>query len=352
MLNSLSRRMGFGKSVAMEEANLLLIGPPSCGKTAIIYFLYDFAMRHLRGYLSENANYQIPISTETDMIKQIDLSVFIDAILKETITTKDFVGTDPSSITLINFNSGKLILRIYNISGEIFSNLDTNRRILDQFAEHLEYIDVDKTYALLCDECSFGDTRNYGINFTRVSSYFNKEKAHNIFTNISRNINTLRIVTKFDLVHKPSPPESRVIDRNTNFNLMHGPLFLLNHHETHRFMDHHAIMYGFDHRDNSTFVGSRNLKYHKHFICTGLYDKINYSGSIYEPEPVTGKEVLKAGFRGNEMSKLGMYGILEIFSAILHNSPVFKKDAIFQLPTGYNGTHKISHADYKKIVGL
>jgi hypothetical protein len=340
-----------------EEVNLLIIGPPSCGKTAIIYFLYQFANMKLRGFRQERSGPSEAITPRpgsSSSISEVELSVFINEIKRETVSSFDFVGTESNTIKYINYDTGNLLLRIYNISGEIFSDTNKNEKMLKDFANHIENIDISKTYTLLCYECCITASERFNIDINSVSTFFGAnhlENAHNIFTNIADNIRTLRIVTKFDLIHQTVKPESGMAERLVNFEIIHEPLYLLNQHDSREFMTDHAVSYQIP--EPQIFTGSDGKRYWKKFICTGLYDKKDFSKDIYERDEQSGKNVLKEKFRGNGMVQLNMFGITEIFSFILQKSRVFKhRNIIKPLSRGTSTRYKITDADYRKIIGI
>src|SRR5690348_18510149 len=49
IVQKIKRALGLAKPPTLETVTLLVIGPPSCGKTALIYFLLRFAKMKLRG---------------------------------------------------------------------------------------------------------------------------------------------------------------------------------------------------------------------------------------------------------------------------------------------------------------
>ncbi|HXB91735.1 MAG TPA: hypothetical protein VNU72_05580 [Puia sp.] len=347
-----------------KEVNLLIIGPTSCGKTAIIYFLYQFAALWLRGNLAsppantttataptpEAAPAQIP-----GRISEIELPDFVNQIKRELITTKDFIGTETGSIRYINYDTGKLILRIYNISGEIFSDTDQHRDILRDLGEHLDGIRAEDTYTLLCDECQPDATHRYHIDFNDVNIFFGSRfaNASTIFTNAINNINTLRVVTKFDrVVTVPAINGRKISPADKNFEVMNQPLGRLNADEA-LYMAPHQVSYA--RPENETFDGWGELTYWKQFICTGMYDKLDPKEKLYIHDEATDRQALNPLYwkERNGITRLDMFGIKEIFEYILRGTKVKEGVAIFgPLASGGQEQHQISFADYKKILGV
>lgn len=362
MLKRIKEIFGLSKKQQTDERNILIIGPTSCGKTTIIYFLYHFAMLHFLKNEKENSSTDSPVpfyEMEDEITNGRDgkgsriikekLSEFIQSILKATLTSKNIDSTQTSDIKLLYCNTGKLKLKIYNISGEIFSKPDVHGDILSELCDHLETLDVEKTYTLLCDECDPSGDLNYNITFFELKALFNEKghKAQKIIANIANNINTLRVVTKFDAYLPTERPVSHGAPQDDNFEIIHSRLSKLNQ-EGNKFMENHIKK--FDLANNPPFTGSNNEQYYRQFICTGLYDKHDFTPEIYETDTETNTKVFKEQFRGHGFTKLNMYGINEIFTYMLLDSPAFKDEKILMFPNKGTGDHAISHADYRKIL--
>lgn len=340
------------KKPAPDDVNLLLIGPPSSGKTAIIYFLYRYAARVFKDYINEEAVDPMLADDRLKLIKHEKLVDFVNDIRREIMTSSNFKGTDPGSISLISMNTGALILRIYNISGELFTGVNNMPDLLRQFSEHMDFLDVNKTFALLCNEWSQVKSQDNKIEFFHVSNYFNnRPNAHNIFNNINNQKNTIRLVTKFDQLCRPQRYDNHARGNNGKLDLMHEPLYQLNHHKEYDFLRNHLDIYQTN-VELEKFKGSNGNYFQKNFICTGMYDKKNFE-DIYEFDPKKNSDVIRKAYHGAEMSKLEMYGIAEIFSIVLRKSPLFKRIDALKAPNRLtNDQHLISHADYRKILGL
>jgi hypothetical protein len=349
---------GEKKTEDREEVNLLIIGPASCGKTAIIYFLYQFAAIRLKEKMKRGPNDPKPVTNSTAplsvMIGETELTQFVNEIKKELVINRDFTGTDPGSIRYINYDTGKLKLRIYNISGEIFGNTSENEPMLRALGDHLETIDVQQTYCLLCDEYrpkgEFGNNIDFNdVNIIYDGRYIN---AQHIFTNIINNVNTLRVVTKFDRAYKLKGADGLFDAADKNFEVIHEPFARLNDPEA-GFMATHQVSYA--NPENESFTGWGGKSYWKQFICTGLFDKVTPSEELYAFDAELGRPMLKPAYSGqrNGLTRLDMFGIKEIFEYILRDSKIKRGVSIFgPLKRGTSERHQLSYADYKKILGL
>jgi len=362
MLNTIKKALGLSNKEETEERNVLIIGPISCGKTTIIYFLYHFALNHFLmndKKAKKHSGNPVPVYEEDDsangrtpknsrIIKE-KASKFFQDILTGTLTSKTIDSTLPSDIKLIYCNTPKLRLNIYNIAGEIFSNPQGHGDIFSELCDHLDTLDVDKTYTLLCDECDPAGEIKYNINFSLLKSLFNDKgsNAQEIIGNISNNINTLRVVTKFDAHSLTERPVHHHMPQDANFEIIHNQLSKLNQPEN-KFMENH--MKKFELSDSPPFNGSGNKRYFRQFICTGLYDKHDFLPEIFETDPETNTKVLKEQFRGHGFTRLSMYGINEIFTYMLQGSPALKDYKILMFPTKGTAEPKITYADYRKIL--
>lgn len=337
--------------LSSKEITLLIIGPPSCGKTALIYFLYRFAVNHLLGVnpnKKKKVNSPRKKAADND-IKEIELTAFVNEMKKQLEASKDFMGTEPGSIDYINYDTGMLNLKIFNISGEIFADTAANGPVLKKLAEHLDLAEVDHVYCLLADEVKVGIPVNYNVDMFAVNSFFTGQglkKAGKIFYNINHGINTLRVVTKFDRAYVPAcPPEEIEKDNDREFIIYNHALHALN---ANGYYDNHRVSYKSP--DKQSFPSSSDMPLLSGFVCTGLYDWVDFSGDLYEE--VEGKMLLKKRYwERNGLNKLEMYGIVAIFYYILKNYAILRKIKVIELPVvGRDNNNKITVADYKSVL--
>jgi len=352
-------------SSSATEITLLIIGPPSSGKTALIYFLYRFASNHLLGRRSnkdvdnnsENLSTSKIIYDENGFqIKEIDLLSFVNTVKKETSSLKDFRGTVAGGIDYINYDTGLIKLKIFNISGEIFSDItDDNSHKLKGMAKILNSSSPENVYVLLVDEYRTSVNPEIEIDFNHIILFFTQAglvNASNIFHNIKEGNNTLRIVTKFDKFYSIPVPTTPIPDEKTKaYYIVEKALNILNDCDENKYLNFHRTFY--NQPTPVSFDGSENKTLYRKFICTGLYDKNSLSSKLYENDDDSKKKVLKVDYRGNGLTRLEMYGVSEIFIFILKNRKSTKSINILKPFSGNRTNYSISpNGDYKKILNL
>jgi len=340
------------------EITLLIIGPPSSGKTALIYFLYRFATDYLTGSfknshtsISSNGSNSAQIS---DTVREIELSSFVNEMLRGIETTKDFIGTEAGTIDYINYDTGLLTLKIFNISGEIFNNTNEHGGKIEKLALHLESSKTSDVHCLLVDELKSSND-SYKINMPGVKAYFagrSLSNAHKIFDNVNKGVNTLRVVTKFDKLYVPSKPDDNLDEKTQEQIVYRKALYALKSNTEVNHLEHHKISYNTP--SPVFFSGSRNTKFCKAFVCTGIYDKVTYTADLYKLDDASSKVGLKEKYyQNNGLNLIKMYGITEIFANILHNYKVGRQVEIIQ---SLNGSTDFDDAvrenDYKKILSI
>lgn len=371
----ISKIKGSSSSEETTEITLLIIGPPSSGKTALIYFLYCFATDHLSGRrkktqttskeqkestpkeskADEKNTDAINSSKETVQIKEIELAAFVNQMLYGIATSKDFIGTEAGRIDYINYDTGLVTLKIFNISGEIFNNTNDHGGKIESLANHLESSNIENVHCLLVDEVKSGTDDNYKINMPGVKAYFATKHLTNtiqIFDNVNKGINTLRVVTKFDKVYVPEKLDDSLDEKAKEHIIYRKALYALKSNTPINHLEHHKISYNTPSPD--FYEGSKNAKYCKAFLCTGIYDKFTFKADLYEKDEVSKKEVLKKKYyENNGLNLIKMYGITEIFAYILHKYEVGKQIQIIQ---SLNGSTDFDDAvrenDYKKILSI
>ncbi|MBC8155533.1 MAG: hypothetical protein H7Z72_21815 [Bacteroidetes bacterium] len=334
-----------------RKVTFLIIGTVNCGKTALIYFIYDYLIREMMDLFHplqvEEGSKNISLN---NLIKQVELRDFVSMIQSETQNQGDFIGTETGSISSIVHRMNGLIIQIYNISGEIFKDVDSNKELVDSLCNDLQESNIEDTYCLLCKSFNEGDIEQVGVDFITLHASLKRgSNAKNIFENIKQGKNTLRIVTKFD-----NFSESNIIINDTElknshpFHRMAKMLCVLN--ELHEVKEQHNREFIVSTLSNPfpVSIGYENIVLNKFFICTGFYSKINPDEKIFEIGVFNGKErnVLRKQYKGKNLSNLGMYGIDEIINFSIKNRSYFKK---LQPKIGLNA---ISLSHYKFILGL
>ena len=234
---------------------MLLVHPP-VEKTALIFFLLRFAKAHFGGEVdavpgddafddalpaddnehneqlnngagSAAGNNQETITNPTQRIRRIRPQTFFRQIREETKVTKNIGSTEKNSIDMIELDTGRLTLRVYNISGEVFSDPDTNDSLIKQLSIHLQDAKKENTFALLCNESESKDANVSDISV--MATFFeHSQTAKDIFTRIGQEINTIRVVTKFDLVHEitQKPIHNKFDNPAYYFELMQQSLYI------------------------------------------------------------------------------------------------------------------------------
>ncbi|MCF0070819.1 hypothetical protein LZD49_10075 [Dyadobacter sp. CY261] len=340
------------RSGKARKVTFLIIGTVGCGKTALIYFIYEYLLREI-----QDAPKPMPFDEDkkskvtNNNIKEIELRNFVAEIQKETDKSGDFLGTETGSISSIVHQMNGVLIQIYNISGEIFKDVDTNKELVDALYDHLENSVVSDTYCLLCKSFKNDeDIAQEGVDFFSLHASLKRgAKAKQIFDNIKNGINTLRIVTKFDgysesgrIVRETNP------QRNHSFHRIAKILFALNKLNVVKERHDQEFIIPTTSDPFPISVGYEKIELNKYFTCTGLYSRIKPDEEIFEIGQFQGKErnILKEQYRGKNLTNLGMYGVDEIINFSIKNKSYFKK----LRPKTNSDAISLSH--YKFILGL
>lgn len=354
------KRIMFLRQKNARKITFLIIGSVGCGKTALIYFMYEYILREIK-----DSGKTLPLGdtnntkATNELIKEMTLRDFVSSIQTETTNVGDFIGTEEGSINFIVHRMNNMVIQIYNISGEVFQQKDDNQKnLIDTLYDHMEECTVEDTYCLLCTSYSENDSDKEHskekdevvVDFLKLESSAEVgKKARKIIENIRNGKNTLRVVTKFDKYHTLTKLDTEINQKNKHpFHLISRLSYKLNKLE--KIKEKHSLEYRVSETDDpfGSFLGTCRSELFKYFSCTGLFSRNDPLEQIFENGTYLGESriLLKKKFRGNGLMYLGMYGVDEIINFSIKNPAYFKK----LHPKTRKET--ISITDYKKIFGL